>query len=56
MIAANDPNHHLSINQGFVLPDAPLAPSTAYTVTIKGANNGLAFSATFSVATGTTGS
>lgn len=54
--AANDPNQHLPINQGFVIPDVPLAPSTAYTVTVSGTNNGAAFSTTFSFATGTTGS
>jgi uncharacterized protein YkwD len=51
--SANDPNYVLPGNQGYVIPEAPLAPSTTYTVTIDGTNNGVAFSTTFDFATGT---
>jgi uncharacterized protein YkwD len=39
-------------HQGYVVPDAPLLPDTAYTVTLGGTNNGAAFSRSFTFSTG----
>jgi len=39
-------------HQAYVVPDAPLQANTAYTVMIRGANNGTAFSRTFTFTTG----
>lgn len=50
--AANDPNHHLSINMGFLLPAAPLSPNSRYQLTISGANAGMPFTKTLTYQTG----
>lgn len=42
-------------NEGFILPDGPLEPSTQYQATVNGTNNGVSFSRTFSFTTGTGG-
>lgn len=49
-----DPNGMLAYlpHVGYVLPDAPLQPNTAYTVTVNGTNNGAAFTKTFTFTTG----
>ena len=39
-------------HQAYVVPDAPLQANTAYTVMIRGTNNGTAFSRTFTFTTG----
>lgn len=51
--SANDPNPgYLEGNEGFIMPNAPLAANTSYQVTLNGTNNGAAFSRTFSFTTG----
>ncbi|TBR77881.1 MAG: CAP domain-containing protein [Burkholderiaceae bacterium] len=51
--AANDPHPgYLEGNEGFIMPNAPLAANTSYQVTLNGTNNGAAFSRTFSFTTG----
>ncbi len=52
MDSANDPNKELLGNEGFVLPNSPLATNTSYQVTVNGTNNGVAFSRTFTFTTG----
>lgn len=42
-------------HQAYVVPDAPLLPETAYTVTLSGTNNGTAFSRNFTFSTGSGG-
>lgn len=42
-------------NEGFILPDVPLEPSTQYQATINGTNSGVVFSRTFTFTTGTGG-
>lgn len=54
MTSANDPNAVLGAHQAMIIPAAPLAPSTAYNVSITGSNNGTAFSRNFSFTTGNT--
>ncbi len=50
---ANDPNTgYLEGNEGFIMPNAPLAANTSYQVTLNGTNNGTAFSRTFYFTTG----
>ena len=43
---------YLYANEGFILPDVPLEPSTQYQATINGTNNGLPFTRTFTYTTG----
>jgi hypothetical protein len=51
--AANDPNPgYLEGNEGFIMPNAPLAANTSYQVTLNGTNTGTGFSRTFSFTTG----
>jgi uncharacterized protein YkwD len=52
MTSANDPNTELAANQAFIMPSAPLAPSSTYTVAITGTNNGATFSKNFTFTTG----
>jgi hypothetical protein len=52
VIGANDPNHFLQTNQGFVLPDSPLKTNTQYRATIVGTNDGVSFTKTFNFTTG----
>lgn len=56
--AANDPNN-LLVNEGqymgYVIPDGPLEPSTAYYVTVNGTNDGIPFTRQFTFTTGTGG-
>ena len=49
---SNDPNGLYRQNEGYVAPDAPLKSLTKYTVMVTGANNGSAFTKTFSFTTG----
>lgn len=51
---AADPNGRLANDPqiGYVLPDGPLLPNTAYRVSISGTNNGAAFQKTFTFTTG----
>ncbi|TBR77005.1 MAG: CAP domain-containing protein [Burkholderiaceae bacterium] len=51
--SANDPNPgYIESNEGYIMPNAPLAANTSYQVTLNGTNNGTAFSRTFSFTTG----
>lgn len=55
--SANDPygpcqSGCFKTHQAYVVPDAPLAPNTRYTVMISGTNNSTPFSRTFSFETG----
>lgn len=51
--AANDINPgYLSSHVGYVLPDVPMLPNTAYSVTVSGSNNGQAFTRNFTFSTG----
>jgi hypothetical protein len=50
--AANDPQREYAGNEAYVVADAPLDPNTAYQVTVSGANNGAAFTRTFTFTTG----
>ena len=54
---ATDPTNsaYLYANEGFVLPDVPLEPSTQYQATITGTNDDIAFSRIFTFWTGTGG-
>ena len=52
ILAGTDPNNLFSSHEGYVAPDGPLKPMTGYTANITGANNGTAFSKTFSFTTG----
>ena len=51
---ASDPNGRLTNDPqiGYVLPDEPLQPNTAYQVALSGTNNGVAFQKTFTFTTG----
>lgn len=52
---ASDPNGQIvTPSEGFILPDTPLLPSTAYRVTLVGTNNGVTFNKTFTFTTGST--
>lgn len=53
MTNANDPNIRLTPSQAFLIPDAPLADNTQYTVVIQGTNNGALFLKNFTFTTGT---
>lgn len=50
----SDPNGMLAYQPhvGYVIPDGPLQPNTAYSVTVNGTNNGAAFTRTFTFTTG----
>ena len=53
--ASNDPNNVLAsygTYMGYVVPDAALAANSSYQATIVGTNDGVAFSRTFTFATG----
>jgi hypothetical protein len=52
MDSANDFNRLLRPNEILVIPDAPLSPSTEYTVSLSGRNNGVFFSRNFTFRTG----
>ena len=54
MTSANDPNSELLTNQAMIMPSGPLSPSTTYTVSITGTNNGTQFSRNFTFTTGST--
>jgi uncharacterized protein YkwD len=49
---ANDTNGIIRSNQAVLMPNAPLAANTSYTVAVSGTVNGAAFSTTFSWTTG----
>lgn len=51
LTADTDPNRRLSANQAIIVPNAPMAPSTQYTVTINGTNNGANFTRQFTFTT-----
>jgi hypothetical protein len=44
-----------SQSEAYVIPDAPLSPSTSYSVTVTGTNSGVPFTRNFTFATGTSG-
>lgn len=50
--SANDPNKQLPAFEGVAYPASALQPNTSYTVNITGADNGTAFSRTFTFTTG----
>jgi uncharacterized protein YkwD len=50
--AASDPQREYAGNEAYVAADAPLDANTAYQVTVSGANNGAAFTRTFTFTTG----
>lgn len=52
ILAANDPNNIFGSYEGYVAPDTSLKSSTAYTVSVTGSNNGIAFAKTCSFTTG----
>jgi len=52
LTAANDDNKLITPNQAVLIPDAPLAANTEYTVTIQGTNNGSMFLKSFTFTTG----
>lgn len=52
LTAANDDNHMITGNQAIIIPDAPLAANTEYSVTIQGTNNGAMFLKSFTFTTG----
>jgi hypothetical protein len=47
MTSANDPNSVLGSHQAVVMPSAPLAANTSYTVTITGTQSGFSFNKNF---------
>ena len=53
LTAANDDIKLITANQAIIIPDAPLAANTQYTVTIQGTNNGSMFLKSFTFTTGT---
>ncbi len=53
LTSANDPNSELSPSQAILIPNAPMAAQTQYTVTIQGTNNGTPFVKNFTFTTGT---
>lgn len=52
---ADDAAGKFSYSEAYVVPDAPLAPSTSYRVTITGTNSDVPFTTTFTFTTGTGG-
>ena len=50
--SSNDPNGFFRPHEGYVVPDAPLKPSTQYSVRITGSNTGTAFVKSYSFTTG----
>jgi uncharacterized protein YkwD len=52
LTASNDDNRIIRPNQAILIPDAPLAANTEYTVTIQGTNNGAMFLKSFTFTTG----
>ena len=50
--AATDPQREYAGNEAYVAADAPLDATTAYQVTVSGANNGAAFTRIFNFTTG----
>ena len=52
MTPANDPNSELQANQALIIPNAPLSPTTVYTVNITGTNSGTPFTTNFTFTTG----
>jgi len=53
--SVNDPHNIFFVNEGYVIPNAALEPSTNYEASINGTNNGVSFTRTFRFMTGTGG-
>jgi len=52
LTSANDANYMTAANKAIIIPNAPLAANTQYTVTIQGTNNGALFTKSFTFTTG----
>jgi uncharacterized protein YkwD len=52
MVQSNDPNNRLPSNIAFVIADAPQAANTAYRLNVSGTNNGVSFSKSCTITTG----
>ncbi len=50
--AGNDPHGLYRSHEAYIAPDAPLSANSSYQATVTGTNNGVAFSRTFTFATG----
>lgn len=52
LTSVNDSNAHVLPSQAILIPNAPMAANTQYTVTMKGTNNGALFLKNFTFTTG----